>query len=83
MELLSFSHVCLVVINDVQTYRKELNMLGWALSFLIIAIIAGVLGLGGVAVIAADVAQLLFIVFIALFIVSAIVHAVRGTPPPA
>ncbi|MEC7702214.1 MAG: DUF1328 domain-containing protein, partial [Pseudomonadota bacterium] len=39
-------------------------MLGWAISFLIIAIIAGVLGLGGVALLATDIAQLLFFVFI-------------------
>ncbi|MCS5597876.1 MAG: DUF1328 domain-containing protein [Alphaproteobacteria bacterium] len=58
-------------------------MLGWAISFLIIAIIAGVLGLGGVALLATDIAQLLFFVFIALFIVSALVHVIKGnTPPP-
>lgn len=57
-------------------------MLGWALTFLIIAIISGVLGLGGVAVLAADIAQLLFIVFIALFIVTSIVHAFRGSSTP-
>ena len=58
-------------------------MLGWAISFLIIAIIAGVLGLGGVALLATDIAQLLFFVFIALFIVSSLVHVIKGnTPPP-
>ena len=58
-------------------------MLGWALTFLVIAIIAGVLGLGGVAVLATDIAQLLFFVFIALFIVAAVVHALKGQPPTA
>ncbi|MFP4097159.1 MAG: DUF1328 domain-containing protein [Alphaproteobacteria bacterium] len=58
-------------------------MLGWAVLFFIIAIIAGVLGLGGVAVLAADIAQLIFFVFIALFIVAATVHAVKGHYPPA
>ncbi len=57
-------------------------MLGWALTFLVIAIVAGVLGLGGVAVLAADIAQLLFFVFIALFIIAAVVHALRGKTPP-
>jgi uncharacterized membrane protein YtjA (UPF0391 family) len=62
---------------------KELTMLGMAITFLLVAIIAGVLGLGGVAVLAADIAQLLFIVFIALFIVTAIIHAFRGKGPVA
>lgn len=58
-------------------------MLGWALTFLVVAIIASVLGLSGVAVISTEIAQLLFILFIALFIVAAIVGAVRGKTPPA
>lgn len=58
-------------------------MLGWALTFLVIAIIASVLGFGGIAVISTEIAQLLFIVFIALFIIAAIVGALRGRPPPA
>jgi len=61
--------------------RKEKPMLGWAITFLLIAIVAGVLGLGGVAVLATDIAQLLFIVFIALFIVAAVVSALKGKPP--
>ncbi len=56
-------------------------MLGWSITFFLIAIVAGVLGLGSVAVLATDIAQLLFFVFIALFIVSAIVHLIRGSAP--
>lgn len=58
-------------------------MLSWALSFLVLAIIAGVLGFGGVAAVSVEIAQLLFFVFIALFVISAIVGALRGRTPPA
>ena len=37
-------------------------MLGWAVTFLIIAIIAGVLGFGGIAGTSAGIAQILFVV---------------------
>lgn len=47
----------------------ENAMLGWALTFLIIALIAGVLGFGVVAGTAATIAKLLFIVFLVLFII--------------
>ncbi|WP_146531723.1 DUF1328 domain-containing protein [Planctomycetes bacterium Poly41] len=43
--------------------------LGWALTFLIIALIAGVLGFGVIAGTAATIAKLLFFVFLVLFIV--------------
>lgn len=44
-------------------------MLGWALTFLIIALVAGVLGFGVVAGTAATVAKILFFVFLVLFII--------------
>ena len=44
-------------------------MLGWALTFLVIALIAGVLGFGVVAGTAASIAKILFFVFLVLFIV--------------
>ncbi len=44
-------------------------MLGWALTFLIIALIAGVLGFGVVAGTAASIAKILFFVFLVLFII--------------
>jgi uncharacterized membrane protein YtjA (UPF0391 family) len=44
-------------------------MLGWALTFLVIAIIAGVLGFGVVAGTAATIARVLFFVFLVLFVV--------------
>jgi uncharacterized membrane protein YtjA (UPF0391 family) len=60
-------------------------MLGWALTFLIIALIAGALGFGGVAVISASFAKILFFVFIVLFLISLIAGGVsrasRGRMP--
>ncbi len=47
----------------------ENAMLGWALTFLIIALIAGVLGFGVVAGTAASIAKILFVVFLVLFII--------------
>ncbi|MCM2369246.1 DUF1328 domain-containing protein [Aporhodopirellula aestuarii] len=44
-------------------------MLGWALTFLIIALIAGALGFGMVAGTAATIAKVLFFVFLVLFII--------------
>lgn len=56
-------------------------MLGWAIFFLIVALLAAVLGFGGVAA-AADIGVILFIVFIALFILTLIVYLVRGRSRP-
>lgn len=56
-------------------------MLGWALAFLIIALIAGVLGFGGIAGASVGIAKFLFLVFVALFIIAMIARAVRGWPP--
>jgi len=58
-------------------------MLSWALSFLVLALIAGVLGFGGIAVASVEIAKILFFVFIALFILSAVIHALRGRAPKA
>ncbi|MEZ5774864.1 MAG: DUF1328 domain-containing protein [Hyphomicrobiaceae bacterium] len=58
-------------------------MLGWAILFLIIALIAGALGFGGVAVISANLAQLIFWIFIVLFVVSLIYSLITGRRPPA
>jgi uncharacterized membrane protein YtjA (UPF0391 family) len=53
-------------------------MLGWALTFLIIALVAAVLGFGGIATFAVDIAKIIFFVAIVLFVVSAIIGLVRG-----
>ena len=47
-------------------------MLGWAITFLVIALIAAALGFGGVAGAATGIAKILFFVFLVLFVVSLI-----------
>lgn len=47
-------------------------MLGWALTFLVVALIAGVLGFGVVAGTAASIAKILFVVFLVLFVIGLI-----------
>ncbi|MET0538373.1 MAG: DUF1328 domain-containing protein [Xanthobacteraceae bacterium] len=56
-------------------------MLGWALTFLIIALIAAVLGFGGIAGFAIEIAKIIFYVAIVLFLISAIFALVRGRSP--
>ncbi|HKK35971.1 MAG: DUF1328 domain-containing protein [Paracoccaceae bacterium] len=56
-------------------------MLGWAILFLVLALIAGALGFGGVAMISANIAQVLFVVFLILFAIALVANAVRGRPP--
>lgn len=56
-------------------------MLGWALMFLILALVAGVLGFFALAGAAAMIAKVLLVVFLALLIVSAFSGAFRGRPP--
>ena len=58
-------------------------MLGWAITFLIVALIAAVLGFGGIASASAGIAQIIFFVFIALFVIAMIANAVRGRAPRA
>lgn len=52
-------------------------MLGWALTFLVVALIAGVLGFGGIAAASTGIAQILFVVFLVLFLGTMILRAVR------
>lgn len=65
------------------SFYREIMMLGWAVTFFIIAIIAGALGFTGVAVAAAGIAKLLFYLFLALFVIVLIMWIVgrRGPPP--
>lgn len=52
-------------------------MLRWALTFFVLALIAAVFGFGGIATAAAGIAKLLFFLFLAVFVISLIVHGVR------
>jgi len=56
-------------------------MLGWAIAFLIIALVAALFGFGGIASASAGIAQILFFVFIALFVIALVARAVRGKSP--
>ena len=56
-------------------------MLGWALTFLVIALIAGAFGFGGIATTSAGIAQILFVIFLALFVIAMVVRALKGRPP--
>jgi uncharacterized membrane protein YtjA (UPF0391 family) len=53
-------------------------MLGWAITFLIIALVAAVLGFGGIAGTAVEIAKLIFFVAIVLFAISAVIGLLRG-----
>jgi len=60
---------------------RIIAMLGWALTFLIVALIAAVLGFGGIAGFAVEIAKIIFFVAIILFVISAIFGLVRGRSP--
>jgi uncharacterized membrane protein YtjA (UPF0391 family) len=56
-------------------------MLGWALTFLIVALVAAVLGFGGIAGFAIEIAKIIFYVAIVLFVISALFALLRGRTP--
>ncbi len=53
-------------------------MLGWAITFLLVALVAAVFGFGGIAGTAVEIAKLIFFVAIVLFAISAVVGMLRG-----
>lgn len=61
--------------------QKENTMLGWALTFLLVALVAAALGFGGIAGTSAGIAKILFWIFIILFVVSLIARVLKGKPP--
>ena len=64
-----------------QPTTEVITMLGWAVTFLIIALIAALLGFGGIAGVAIEAAKIVFFVAIALFAISLIAGLVRGRTP--
>jgi uncharacterized membrane protein YtjA (UPF0391 family) len=56
-------------------------MLGWAITFLVVALIAALFGFGGIADMAVDIARIIFFVAIILFLISAVVALIRGRSP--
>lgn len=61
--------------------KRGRKMIGWALTFLVVALIAAVLGFGGLAGTAVEIAKLIFFVAIVLFAISAVVGLLRGRSP--
>ena len=61
--------------------RKEYVMLGWALTFLIVALVAAALGFTGIAGAASSIAQILFVIFLVLFLIAMLARALQGRPP--
>lgn len=53
-------------------------MLGWVVTFLVVALIAGILGFGGIAGASIEMAKIVFFIAIVLFLVSAVFGVVRG-----
>ncbi|HEY7844348.1 MAG TPA: DUF1328 domain-containing protein [Bradyrhizobium sp.] len=52
-------------------------MLGWVVTFLIVALIAGILGFGGLAGASIEIAKIIFFIAVVLFLVSAVVGVSR------
>ena len=57
-------------------------MLGWVLTFLVVALIAGVLGFGGIAGASVEIAKVIFFIAVVLFLISVIFSAFRGRSSP-
>ena len=57
-------------------------MLGWALTFLIFALVAALLGFTGIALLSMEIARVLFVLFLFLFLISLIFGLVRRRRPP-
>jgi uncharacterized membrane protein YtjA (UPF0391 family) len=63
---------------DTKSKQEVLDMLGWVVTFLIIALIAGVLGFGGIAGASIEIAKIIFFIAVVLFLVSAVIGVARG-----
>jgi uncharacterized membrane protein YtjA (UPF0391 family) len=64
--------------REFERHTEVLNMLGWVVTFLIIALIAGLLGFGGIAGASIEIAKIIFFIALVLFLVSAVVGIARG-----
>lgn len=56
-------------------------MLGWAVAFLIIALVAALFGFGGIAAGAVYIAKILFIIFLILFVITVVLRLIQGKRP--
>jgi uncharacterized membrane protein YtjA (UPF0391 family) len=64
--------------RDRPNQAEERVMLGWVVTFLIVALIAGLLGFGGIAGASVEIAKIIFFIAVVLFLVSAVVGLARG-----
>ena len=67
--------------EEARERKRSYCMLGWALSFLVIAIIAAIFGFGGIAGTATSIAVILFWVALAVFVITLLASLVRGRGP--
>jgi uncharacterized membrane protein YtjA (UPF0391 family) len=75
LELLSAAIRSLAIGSMLQ---QEAPMLGWAITFLVIALVAALFGFGGIAGVAVEAAKIVFFVAIVLFVLSALFGLFRG-----
>lgn len=55
-----------------------MGLLGWALIFLVVAIIAAALGFGGIASASTGIAKILFFIFLVVFVVLLVMGLLGG-----
>jgi uncharacterized membrane protein YtjA (UPF0391 family) len=65
-----------------QEYDKVDGMIGWALTFLVLALVAAFLVFFSLAGVVAGIAKILLFAFVVLFLISALSRALRGRAPP-
>ena len=68
----------LALMSKQKVETEVLTMLGWVVTFLIIALIAGILGFGGIAGASVEIAKIIFFIAVVLFLISAVVGVARG-----
>jgi uncharacterized membrane protein YtjA (UPF0391 family) len=72
---------CLTRRASSRSQCEDKAMLGWVLTFLVVALVAGVLGFGGIAGASIEIAKVIFFIAVVLFLISVIVGAFRGRSP--
>ncbi len=55
-----------------------MGLLGWALIFLVVALVAAVFGFGGIASTSTDIAKTLFLIFVVVFVVLLVMNFLRA-----
>jgi uncharacterized membrane protein YtjA (UPF0391 family) len=66
------------VLARAECHAKEAAVLGWVVTFLIVALIAALLGFGGIAGASIEIAKVIFFIAIIVFVVSLIFGAIGG-----